>query len=81
VAARLDGGRLRDCRLVLGGVAPIPWRCRSAEAVLEGAEPRSEGIEKAAQAALAEAEPLPESAYRMALTRQAVVDALSEMLR
>jgi xanthine dehydrogenase YagS FAD-binding subunit len=81
VAARLDRGRLSACRLVLGGVAPTPWRCRSAEAVLEGAEPRSEAIEEAAEAALADAEPLPESAYRVALTRQAIVDALTEMLR
>src|SRR5262245_49812635 len=35
VAIRLDGGRARDARIVLGGVAPIPWRSVDAEREIE----------------------------------------------
>ena len=38
-ALRLDGGRIVETRLALGGVALKPWRCREAEAVLAGAAP------------------------------------------
>src|SRR4030095_11929441 len=36
VALRLDGGIARDARIVLGGVAPIPWRNVDAEREIEG---------------------------------------------
>jgi xanthine dehydrogenase YagS FAD-binding subunit len=81
VAARFADGCLEDCRVVLGGVAPTPWRCFRAEAVLEGSAPSADSIESAAEAALVDAEPTPESAYRVALVRQAVVDALTETAR
>jgi xanthine dehydrogenase YagS FAD-binding subunit len=81
VAATLEEGRLAGCRIVLGGVAPTPWRCRQAEAVLEGAEPTPDRIEAAADAALTDAEPEPDNAYRVALVRQTVVEALKEVVR
>jgi xanthine dehydrogenase YagS FAD-binding subunit len=79
VAAEVTDGRLTACRVVLGGVAPTPWRCLRAEAVLEGAEPTSDRIQAAAAAAVSDAEPEPKNAYRVALVRQAVVDALTEI--
>ena len=81
VAAVLGDGRITTCRIVLGGVAPIPWRCREAESVLAGAEPTRARIEAAAEAALTDAEPEPDNAYRVPLVRQAVVDALTEITR
>jgi xanthine dehydrogenase YagS FAD-binding subunit len=79
VAASVVDGRLETCRVVLGGVAPTPWRCVRAETELEGVEPSAERIEAAAEAALMDAEPSPASAYRVALVRQAVLDALTEI--
>ncbi len=32
----LDGGKVTHARLVLGGVANVPWRVTAAEALLEG---------------------------------------------
>jgi xanthine dehydrogenase YagS FAD-binding subunit len=81
VAAGVVDGRLTACRIVLGGVAPTPWRCLRAEAALEGAEPTRDRIEAAAEAALIGAEPAPDNAYRLALVRQAVIDALTEIAR
>jgi xanthine dehydrogenase YagS FAD-binding subunit len=80
VAVSLSDGRLVDCRIVLGGVAPIPWRCFQAERALEGAEPTTDRIDAAADAALIDAEPEPDNAYRVALVRQAVVEALTEIV-
>ena len=80
VAVSLSDGRLEDCRIVLGGVAPIPWRCFRAERALEGAEPTKERIEAAADALLVDAEPEPDNAYRVALVRQAVIEALMEIV-
>jgi xanthine dehydrogenase YagS FAD-binding subunit len=77
VAADVANGRLEACRVVLGGVAPTPWRCFPAESVLEGGELSADSIEAAAEAALIDAEPEPDNAYRVALVRQAVVEALT----
>jgi xanthine dehydrogenase YagS FAD-binding subunit len=80
VAANVENGRLVACRIVLGGVAPTPWRCFRAEAVLEGAEPTAEKVEEAAEAAVSGAEPTPDSAYRVALVRQAIAETLAEII-
>ena len=37
-ALEIEGGRIRNVRLALGGVAPKPWRAFEAERVLAGAE-------------------------------------------
>jgi xanthine dehydrogenase YagS FAD-binding subunit len=37
-SARSDGGKARDVRVALGGVAPIPWQAKEANAFLEGKE-------------------------------------------
>jgi len=81
VAANVEDGHLAACRIVLGGVAPTPWRCFQAEAVLEGAESTADKFEEAAEAAISDAEPEVDSAYRVALARQAVVEALTEIMR
>ena len=37
-ALRVESGRVRDVRIVLGGVAPVPWRSLAAERTLEGGQ-------------------------------------------
>jgi len=72
LAARLEGRRVADCRVVLGGVAPIPWRSEAAEATLRGRE-LSPDVARAAGAAAAQgAEPLEQNGYKVALVRGAV---------
>ena len=39
VGYALDAGLIRQARLVLGGIAPVPWRNPAAEAVLEVQRP------------------------------------------
>jgi xanthine dehydrogenase YagS FAD-binding subunit len=54
VAARLrvQGGRVAEARLVLSGVATVPWRARDAEDALIGAEPGPSLFERVAAVAL-----------------------------
>ena len=55
---RLDGRKVSDCRISLGGVATTPIRAKAAEAVLIGSELSDEILEKAGQAASRECRPI-----------------------
>lgn len=81
VAARvvMEAGRVADARLVLGGVAPVPWRVPDAEAVLTGSALEPDVIERAAEAALAEAIPLAKNGYKIPLATALVRRALSDL--
>jgi xanthine dehydrogenase YagS FAD-binding subunit len=74
---RMEHGVIAEARLALGGVAAKPWRCREAEACLAGARPDAEGFRRAAAAALAEARPSGDNAFRIELARRIVVRALA----
>lgn len=78
-ALRIDGGVTRDVRIVLGGVAPIPWRSADAERELEGKALDRVRIESAAQAAVAAARPLAHNEYKIALVTKLVRAALTEL--
>ena len=68
-ATRLDGGVCRWARVVLGGVAPRPWRSAEAEKVLVGKRVTEDLAAEAAEAALSGAEPLKDNAYKVPLTK------------
>lgn len=55
VALDLDGDRVREARIALGGVATRPWRAREAEAVLKGERLSGKTAARAAEAAFASA--------------------------
>jgi xanthine dehydrogenase YagS FAD-binding subunit len=81
LAAALDveGGVVRDVRLALGGVAPRPWRALRAEAVLRGGPATEEVFGRAAEAELADAQPLPGNAFKVPLARSTLVRTLLDM--
>ncbi|TYK52879.1 FAD binding domain-containing protein [Actinomadura decatromicini] len=81
IAASLDvvGGLVRDVRLALGGVAHKPWRARRAEEELRGALATPDAFRRAADAELAEAEPLRDNAYKVPLARNLIVQTLTEL--
>jgi xanthine dehydrogenase YagR molybdenum-binding subunit len=54
----MNGSRIERARVVMGAVAPIPWRSAAAENALEGQTPGEEAAERAAAAAVQEAEPM-----------------------
>ena len=76
VGLALDGDRVADARIALGGVAAKPWRASAAEAVLKG-RPFSEALAReAGRVAFADATPLKDSAYKIALGADVVAGAL-----
>ena len=76
-ALRIDGGSIAQARLALGGVALKPWRAREAEALLAGRPPEEAAFREAADAALAQAKPSGDNAFKVELARRVVVRALS----
>jgi xanthine dehydrogenase YagS FAD-binding subunit len=81
VAAALDiaGGVVRDVRIALGGVAHAPWRATRAEATLRGAPATEEMFGRAADAELADAQPLPGNAFKAPLARNTLVRTLLDL--
>ncbi|WP_062219002.1 FAD binding domain-containing protein [Aureimonas sp. D3] len=73
---RLDGGRIAEARVALGGVALKPWRAPEAEALLVGQEPNRETFERAAELALREARPSGDNAAKITLARRTLTRAL-----
>jgi xanthine dehydrogenase YagS FAD-binding subunit len=72
VVLEIDKGICRSARVVLGGVAPIPWRVPDAERLLAGQRVTPELAAQAAETALAGATPLAKNAYKVPLTREIV---------
>jgi xanthine dehydrogenase YagS FAD-binding subunit len=76
-ALRIEQGRISDARLALGGVAARPWRARAAEQVLVGAKPERAVYQQAAAAALADAKPSGDNAFKIELARRIIARALA----
>jgi len=68
-----------DARIVLGGVAPIPWRVPAAEKFLAGKMLSTDVLAEAARLALADAKPLEKNAYKVPLTQALVRRALAKL--
>jgi xanthine dehydrogenase YagS FAD-binding subunit len=68
----MSGKTVKDCRVVLSGVAPIPWRSVEAERVLKGKTLTAALADQAGAAAVAKAKPLGKNAYKVPLTRNTV---------
>ncbi|MFN8590562.1 MAG: xanthine dehydrogenase family protein subunit M [Thermomicrobiales bacterium] len=76
---RREGARIVDARLVLGGVAPVPWRVEAAERILIGAEPTGDVITRAADMAVADAQPLANNGYKIPLAQALVRRVLQDL--
>jgi xanthine dehydrogenase YagS FAD-binding subunit len=76
-ALRLEDGAIGEARLALGGVAAKPWRARAAEEILAGAGPDPAIYRKAAKAALADAKPSGDNAFKIELAERIIVRALT----
>ncbi|MDZ7268003.1 MAG: xanthine dehydrogenase family protein subunit M [candidate division KSB1 bacterium] len=78
---QMQGRVCQQARLVLGGVAPIPWRVPAAEAELQGKLLTTGVIAKAAEAAIAGALPLRQNGYKIQLTKVMVRRALEKLMK
>ena len=79
VSLGLRGKKVERARIVLSGVAPVPWRVELAEREIVGHELSDALIERAAHRAATGATSLSGNAYKVALVRGAVAEALSEL--
>lgn len=77
LALRFDGAQqVADARIVLGGVAPVPWRSEAAEAAIRGQYLTPRRAAAAARAAVQDAEPLEQNSYKVALVEAIVQESL-----
>ena len=73
-----SGGVARDARLVLGGVAPIPWRVPKAESFLRGKKIDDSVAQQAGAIALEGAKPLKDNVYKVKMARDLLRRGLLE---
>ena len=76
VALTVSGQTIKAARVVLGAVAPIPWRSAAAEAALAGKPLTEETANLAADAAVTTAKPMSRNAYKVRIARTAVKRAI-----
>lgn len=76
---QLQGSTVKSARIVLGGVAPIPWRAEAAEAALTGKTLTAANIAAAAKASTDGADPMTQNAYKVMLTQNLVKRALEKL--
>ncbi|MCC2670684.1 MAG: putative xanthine dehydrogenase YagS FAD-binding subunit [Armatimonadetes bacterium] len=72
-------GVFHNPRVVLGGVAPRPWRSPDAEKLLDGKKLTPALASQAADAALMGAKPLAQNAYKVPLTKVLVRRAVTQV--
>lgn len=76
-AVAMESGKVRNVRIVLGGVAHKPWRCHSSEALLMGKALTRALAEAAAKEAVRGARTYPHNAFKVELSERAIVRALT----
>ncbi len=76
VALTMEGDNVKSARVVMGAVAPVPWRSHSAEEVLVGQPITEELAARAAEAALSDAKPMSQNAYKIQIARTTVRRAI-----
>src|SRR5215469_10122618 len=64
VLLTMNGSNVRSARVVMGAVAPIPWRAQAAEQALVGKAITEETAAAAGEAAVKDANPLSQNAYK-----------------
>ncbi|HEY0429510.1 MAG TPA: xanthine dehydrogenase family protein subunit M [Pyrinomonadaceae bacterium] len=79
VAAALDmsGGKIKQARVALGGVAHKPWRASEAEKLLAGKDATEANFQAAAEAEMKNARPLEHNKFKVELGRRAIARALT----
>lgn len=75
----VEGGRIADVRIALGGVAHKPWRALKAEALLRGAPATEQAFRDAALLELADASPLRDNGFKIELAKRTLVAVLGDL--
>jgi len=75
------GDEAADCRVVLSGAAPVPWRCAEAEKIIKGRPLDRDRALKASAAAVKNAEPMEQNEYKIPLFRGLIEQQLTALAR
>jgi xanthine dehydrogenase YagS FAD-binding subunit len=78
-AMELENGTVKNVRLALGGVAHKPWRALKLEASLTGKPAADQSFLAAAEAELADAQPLTHNKFKVELAKRTIVAVLAEL--
>ena len=76
----LEGARIRTASVVLGGVAPMPWRLPDVEQLLRGTDLSAAVASQAGALAVAHAQPLAKNGHKVPMTSAAVERALLRLV-
>jgi xanthine dehydrogenase YagS FAD-binding subunit len=76
VALAMDGGRIRQARVALGGVGTKPWRVRQVESALAGASLEPAALRRAAALAAQGARGQGHNDFKIELMQRAIVRAI-----
>src|SRR5262249_5948212 len=77
-ALDIDGGRIKEARFALGGVAHKPWGNRDAEAALRGEAPGRAVFAKGAGILLNDAKGHSHNMFKIGLARRAIIRTLTQ---
>ena len=76
VVLSMTGDTVSGARVVMGAVAPVPWRAEAAERALAGRRVTDQTAAAAADAAVRDARPMSGNAYKVPIARTAVKRAI-----
>ncbi len=80
VKGTVSNSSFKEIKIVLGGVAPIPWRLEKAETIIKGKKATEDLLRQAAREALKEARPLDENGYKIELAEIAIYRAALSLI-
>src|SRR4029453_9323023 len=72
VVLAMNGTTIQSARVVLGAVAPVPWRSEDAEGALVGKPLNEQTAIEAAEAAVRAAQPLNRNGYKVQIAKTSV---------
>lgn len=80
VKGNLSGSAFQNIKIVLGGVAPVPWRMKKAEDMIKGKKAADDLLGEAAREELKEANPLEENGYKKDLVETVLNRAVLSLM-
>ncbi|MBA3600958.1 MAG: xanthine dehydrogenase family protein subunit M [Acidobacteria bacterium] len=75
-ALEMDGSKIKQARIAMGGVAHKPWRATEAEKMLVGREATEANFKQAAKAEMKGAKPLEHNKFKVELGTRGIIRAL-----
>ena len=79
-ALEMEGSKIKQSRIAMGGVAHKPWRAADAEKFLIGKDATEANFKLAAEAEMKQAKPLEHNKFKVELGRRAIVRALMQAM-